>query len=319
MFGGPISLSLGWRGRTKSPEAPAPGPVSPSPSPSSVAGRRDPYRPFFTVPRRVLTCEAVDAYSSPLSRSPPRRSGATLDIFSLRHRRSASLDSTHNRGRACRPSPLVCRWSARSLPTFFSLFRAASSTCDVAVDAHSSPSHALLIAGPGRSWTFFLFGLVDSASLDSRHAPGRARRPFPPLSLAGAILTDPFSLFRAAPSTREVGVDAHSSPLSLSSSAVGVDLGHFFCTRCSVCMAGGAHSWPSVSPFTPPLSPLDADGTPIARLSRGPHGGSFELFDDRGEARATPTKDTGSKGYVLDEGDPWRAPVAPSDRPAAGF
>ena len=31
-----------------------------------------------------------------------------------------------------------------------------------------------------------------------------------------------------------------------------------------------------------------ADGTPIARLSRGPHGGSFELFDDRGETRAAP-------------------------------
>jgi hypothetical protein len=62
-----------------------------------------------------------------------------------------------------------------------------------------------------------------------------------------------------------------------------------------------------------------ADGTPIARLSRGPHGGSFELFDDRGETRATPTKDTGSKGYVLDEADPWTAPVAPTDRPGAGF
>ena len=62
-----------------------------------------------------------------------------------------------------------------------------------------------------------------------------------------------------------------------------------------------------------------ADGTPIARLSRGPHGGNFELFDDRGETRAAPTKDTGSKGYVLDEGDPWRAPLPPSDRPGAGF
>lgn len=62
-----------------------------------------------------------------------------------------------------------------------------------------------------------------------------------------------------------------------------------------------------------------ADGTPIARLSRGPHGGSFELFDDRGETRAAPTKGTDSKGYVLDEGDPWRAPAPPSDRPGAGF
>jgi hypothetical protein len=62
-----------------------------------------------------------------------------------------------------------------------------------------------------------------------------------------------------------------------------------------------------------------ADGTPIARLSRGPHGGSFELFDDRGGQRPAATKDTGSRGYVLDEGDPFEAPVAPTDRPGAGF
>jgi len=62
-----------------------------------------------------------------------------------------------------------------------------------------------------------------------------------------------------------------------------------------------------------------AGGTPIARLSRGPHGGSFELFDDRGEEHATPTRDRGSKGYVLDDGDPWKTPVTPRDRPAAGF
>ena len=61
-----------------------------------------------------------------------------------------------------------------------------------------------------------------------------------------------------------------------------------------------------------------ADGTPLARLSRGPHGGSFEVFDDRGEERAAPKRD-GSRGYVLDDGDPWRAPEAPRDRPAAGF
>jgi hypothetical protein len=48
-----------------------------------------------------------------------------------------------------------------------------------------------------------------------------------------------------------------------------------------------------------------ADGTPLARLSRGPHGGSFEVFDDRGEGRAAPTRATGSKSYVVDEGDPW--------------
>lgn len=63
-----------------------------------------------------------------------------------------------------------------------------------------------------------------------------------------------------------------------------------------------------------------ADGTPIARLSRGPHGGSFELFDDRGEEHAAPAPGSGSKGYVLDDGDPWKAPVAPpGDRPGAGF
>jgi hypothetical protein len=62
-----------------------------------------------------------------------------------------------------------------------------------------------------------------------------------------------------------------------------------------------------------------ADGTPLARLSRGPHGGSFEVFDDRGEQRAAPARDDGSKGYVVDEGDPWRTPVAPHDRPGAGF
>jgi hypothetical protein len=34
-----------------------------------------------------------------------------------------------------------------------------------------------------------------------------------------------------------------------------------------------------------------ADGTPIARLSRGPHGGSFELYDDRGETREGPSRE----------------------------
>jgi len=35
----------------------------------------------------------------------------------------------------------------------FSLSRAAPSTCEVAAEGHSSPSHALLIGGPGRLWT----------------------------------------------------------------------------------------------------------------------------------------------------------------------
>jgi hypothetical protein len=62
-----------------------------------------------------------------------------------------------------------------------------------------------------------------------------------------------------------------------------------------------------------------ADGTPLARLARGPHGGSFEVFDDRGDEHAAPKRDVGSKGYVLDDGDPWRAPVGPRDRTAADF
>lgn len=62
-----------------------------------------------------------------------------------------------------------------------------------------------------------------------------------------------------------------------------------------------------------------ADGAPIARLSRGPHGGSFELFDDRGEARGPATTESESKDCVLDDGDPWRARSAPRARPAAGF
>lgn len=62
-----------------------------------------------------------------------------------------------------------------------------------------------------------------------------------------------------------------------------------------------------------------ADGTPIARLYRGPHGGSFELFDERGEPAGTPAGDPGSKGFVLDDDDPWKMPVTPSERPGAGF
>jgi hypothetical protein len=62
-----------------------------------------------------------------------------------------------------------------------------------------------------------------------------------------------------------------------------------------------------------------ADGTPIARLSRGPHGGSFELFDDRGELHAAPTREVGPKAYVVDERDPWTAPATQTDRPGPGF
>jgi hypothetical protein len=42
-----------------------------------------------------------------------------------------------------------------------------------------------------------------------------------------------------------------------------------------------------------------ADGTPLARLSRGAHGGSFELFDDRGETRAAPAKDAANAVRAL--------------------
>lgn len=62
-----------------------------------------------------------------------------------------------------------------------------------------------------------------------------------------------------------------------------------------------------------------ADGTPIARLSRGPHGGSFEVFDDRGDERPASAAQHGANSYVLDEGDPWRSPSAPAERPGAGF
>jgi hypothetical protein len=44
-----------------------------------------------------------------------------------------------------------------------------------------------------------------------------------------------------------------------------------------------------------------ADGTPLARLSRGPHGGSFELFDERGQEHAAPKG--GFKPYRPDDGD----------------
>jgi hypothetical protein len=47
------------------------------------------------------------------------------------------------------------------------------------------------------------------------------------------------------------------------------------------------------------------DGTPLARLSRGPHGGNFEVFDDRGEERAAPTTPTRSKGYMREDAEHW--------------
>jgi hypothetical protein len=49
-----------------------------------------------------------------------------------------------------------------------------------------------------------------------------------------------------------------------------------------------------------------ADGTPLARLSRGPHGGDFEIFDDRAEPRPAPASKVGAKSYVQNDGaDHW--------------
>jgi hypothetical protein len=63
-----------------------------------------------------------------------------------------------------------------------------------------------------------------------------------------------------------------------------------------------------------------ADGTPLARLSRGPHGGSFELFDDRAEDRVAPTTaQHGREPYVLDD-DPFDDDQRKTgDKPGPGF
>jgi len=69
--------------------------VAPAPS---VAGRRDPYRPFFTVPRPVLYMRSRGRRALvALSRSPHRRSRPTLDIIFARRpataRRAAGRSS----------------------------------------------------------------------------------------------------------------------------------------------------------------------------------------------------------------------------------
>ena len=175
MFGGPSSLSLRWRGTDDAgPGSAAPGPGSPSPSPPSVAGRRDPYRPFFTVPCRVpyMRGRGRRVLIAP-SRSPHRQSGATLDIFSLAELsiREVWTRDTLVAERVALPPSVAGR---RDFYRPFSLFRAAPSTCEVMVEAHSSPSHALLIGGPGRPWTFFLCGIVR---VGARRTHGRACRP----------------------------------------------------------------------------------------------------------------------------------------------
>jgi hypothetical protein len=67
-----------------------------------------------------------------------------------------------------------------------------------------------------------------------------------------------------------------------------------------------------------------SDGTPIARLSRDAHGGTFELFDDRHEVGgARPSTELRPNPYQDDEGDPWVKPElrprAPEKRPGPGF
>ena len=59
------------------------------------------------------------------------------------------------------------------------------------------------------------------------------------------------------------------------------------------------------------------DGTPVARLSHGARGASFELYDN---ALATPgaaAKDLRSKPDVVE--DPFSKGARPGERPGAGF
>jgi hypothetical protein len=70
------------------------------------------------------------------------------------------------------------------------------------------------------------------------------------------------------------------------------------------------------------------DGKPIARISRGPHGGVFELYDDRSETPTsiglptTPSSAATSNPFAFPQADalddPF-APRAPSTLPAPGF
>jgi hypothetical protein len=63
-----------------------------------------------------------------------------------------------------------------------------------------------------------------------------------------------------------------------------------------------------------------SDGTPLARLSRDAHGGTFELFDDRHGTRPAALQ---PNPYVDDDGDPWTPaeshPGAREPRPGPGF
>jgi hypothetical protein len=194
MFGGPSCLSLPRRG-TDDPVSGSPCSRTRVPVPFALVCRW-PARSLptlFSLPRRVpyVRSRARRALIA-LSRSPHRRSRATLDIFSLRHRRSASLDSAHNRGRACRPSPLVCRWSARSLPTLSSLSRAGPSTCEVAVDAHSSPCSRSPHRRSSATLDFFFAG-VDRRAWTWNTLVAECVALHPRLSSVEANLTDPFS------------------------------------------------------------------------------------------------------------------------------
>ena len=106
---------------TPSPEAPAPGPVSPSPSPSSVAGRRDPYRPSFTSASRPLPLGAKSR-STRIHR--PLTLSSLQDRADLGHFFFSALSIprawTRDTLVAERVAlPPLCRWPARSLPTLF--------------------------------------------------------------------------------------------------------------------------------------------------------------------------------------------------------
>jgi hypothetical protein len=62
------------------------------------------------------------------------------------------------------------------------------------------------------------------------------------------------------------------------------------------------------------------DGTPIARLSRDAHGGTFELFDERGDGRrGRVSGELRPNPYVADEADPWANRPGRSDKPGPGF
>jgi len=158
-------------------------------------------------------------------------------------------------GRVSRPLHPRLSLAGANLTDPFRCSRAASCTCEAAAGAHSSPSHPLLIGGPGRPWTFFFTTCRPGQLGLGETRLGRVSPPHPRLSLADANLTDRIHCFGAASSTREVAVDAHSSP----SHALLIAVPRRPWTFLPHDGIGpriprpGAHSWPSVSP-SPRLS-----------------------------------------------------------------